>query len=88
MLSDDRQVIDTQQSLFIPVEKYTDVHEKEHWLQTTKVPFNYKGKKAVLVCAVDITERKKAEDALKEAYDKMEAIASARGRELEEIKEG
>ncbi len=69
MLEEDLEVIRSGRFKFIPLEQYTDAFGNTRWLQTTKVPFEYRGQKAVLVVGNDITELKKAEDALKESEE-------------------
>jgi len=68
MLADNREVLATGKTRFIPEETYTDRFGKKRYLQTTKVPFTTLGnnQQAVLGVAVDITERKRAEQALLE----------------------
>jgi PAS domain S-box-containing protein len=63
-LRDDREVIKTGKAKFIPDGVYTDKNHVKHWLQTTKVPFDHHGETAVLINAVDITERRKIEQEL------------------------
>jgi PAS domain S-box-containing protein len=74
MLRDDREVIESGHFKFIPIEAYTDVYGQFHWLQTTKVPFEHNGQSAVMVLAIDITDLKNAEDALKESEEIYRAI--------------
>lgn len=47
--------------------------------------FELKGKKVALAISRDITERKRAEEALKESYDNLELKVKERTRELEEV---
>ena len=67
--ADDLEVINLGKTKFIPEEVMTDSENNLLYLQTTKVPFKIKGtgKPALLGVAVDITDRKKAERALKES---------------------
>jgi len=68
MLADNREVLSTGKTRFIPEETYTDRFGEKRYLQTTKVPFTTLGnhEHAVLGVAVDITERKRAQEALLE----------------------
>ncbi len=85
-LEDDRRVIDTKETMFIPEEVYDLPGGKKKWLQTTKVPLTLNGKEdCVLGIAIDITERKNTEEALKESEErflqsqKMEAVGRLAG---------
>ena len=53
----------------IAEERITDTGGRQRWLQTTKIPFTFSGtgRPAVLGVAIDITERKAAEEALRRA---------------------
>ena len=64
MLDDDREVMMSGKTKYIPEEAYTDAEGNQRFLQTTKVPFSMIGAKtsAVLGIAIDITERKRAEE--------------------------
>lgn len=66
MSQDDREVIEKGETKFIQEETYTSALGRLRYLQTTKVPFRTFGDKtrAVLSVAVDITERKRAEESL------------------------
>ena len=65
---DDLEVIRSGKMKFIPEEPITDSKNNIRYLQTTKVPFKFSNtkKSALLGVSVDITERKQAEEALKE----------------------
>ncbi len=67
-LRDDRAVIDSGQTKFIPEEAGTDAAGHQRWLQTTKRAFRPPGstERAVLGVAIDITEQKRAAAALRE----------------------
>jgi two-component system cell cycle sensor histidine kinase/response regulator CckA len=70
MLADDKEVIDTGRPKHIPEETCIDADGNVHWLSTIKVPFDHDGEPAVLVVAIDITDHKRAEDALRESEEK------------------
>jgi PAS domain S-box-containing protein len=67
MQADDRAVLDTKLPKQIPEEEVTDANGTQHALQTIKIPFttSMNGTEAVLGVAVDITDRKRAEQALR-----------------------
>jgi PAS domain S-box-containing protein len=87
MLEDDREVMAKGTAKFIPEEPYIDASGKRRYLQTTKVPFTTPGnnQKAVLGVAIDITERKRAEEELvrkNEALNASYEEIAATGEEL------
>ncbi len=62
-LEDDRDVIEGQQTKFVPEEQITDAQGNVRYLQTVKIPFRF-GDKAIpsiLGVSTDITRRKQAE---------------------------
>jgi PAS domain S-box-containing protein len=69
----DRQVIDSGKPLLIKEERVLRKDGSLGWFQTNKVPYKHPGidKPAILGVAVDITERKKAEEALKESEERL-----------------
>lgn len=69
MLSDDREVIASGQSKFIPEERFTDSEGRVRILQAIKIPFSEfsSGRQAVLGVATDITELKDAQAKLIQA---------------------
>ncbi len=75
MLADDREVIESGRTKFIPEETYTDKQGRVHWLQTLKIPFNDFGEPGVLVIAVDITELKESEEKFKVFMNNLNASA-------------
>jgi PAS domain S-box-containing protein len=76
---DDAMVISSGKSKFIPDGRFTDVEGKLHFLQTIKIPFTASGTKypSVLGVSVDITERKKAEDAHGESEERFNRLSEA-----------
>ena len=73
--SDDFQILENMQELFISEARITDGEGKVHWLQIVKRPLNISGDKArhILGVATDLTERKNLENQLRHAQ-KMESI--------------
>lgn len=71
ILQNDRKVMESGKALFIPEESYVDARGELHYLQATKVPFHTSGENinAVLGIAIDITERKRIEDALRQSEE-------------------
>ena len=68
---DDRKVIDSGLTLFIPAEPVTDFLGQTHIMQTTKVPFLIPGtnEPAVLAVSVDITEQRRLQQQVLEISD-------------------
>ena len=80
MLQDDQDVILKGETKFIPEEPFTDAQGNPHFLQTTKVPFQVPGDKtpAVLGISIDVTDKKRAEEALRENKSRLDlALRSA-----------
>lgn len=63
MLSDDREVMASRRSKFIPEERFTDAEGRVRILQVLKIPFSESGsdRPAVLGVATDVTELKDAQ---------------------------
>jgi PAS domain S-box-containing protein len=74
----DREVIRTGRRKDIAEEPFTDASGRLRHLQTTKIPFTFSDAPALLVVAVDISERKAAEEALRRAA-KEESLAVLAG---------
>lgn len=70
MLAADRAVIENGRPLLIPEETMQAPDGEAVILETHKIPFLASGKKAVLIAALDITERRQAEKA-REASEKL-----------------
>ena len=70
-LEADRNVIDSGKELFIKEERVLRKDGSLGWFQTHKIPYQHPGKEeqAILGVAVDITERKEAEIAMKESNE-------------------
>lgn len=69
----DRKVIDSGKPLLIKEERVLRKDGSLGWFQTNKVPYRHPGvdKPAILGVAVDITERKKVEEALIESEERL-----------------
>jgi len=82
--SGDRRVLETGRSQSFPQMTFTDARGKQRILQVTKIPFRAAGTNApgVLGVAVDITDLKQIEDALKKSQAGLEIKVEARTREL------
>ena len=74
-LRDDRKVIETGESVFIPEESFR-YNNEFRYLQTTKIPYSFSDsdEAAALGVAVDITDRKIAEIELQNARDQLRAV--------------
>ena len=77
--ADDRAVIESGTAKFIPEEPNTDLSGHTRFLQTTKMPFTVPetGERAVMGVWVDITERKRAEEALRESDEQFRTMVDA-----------
>jgi PAS domain S-box-containing protein len=83
---DDLEVIESGIPKFGIIEEMETADLGTRWVSTDKIPYrNEKGEViGVVVFAVDITERKTAEVALKTAHDQLESKVDERTRELAE----
>ncbi len=75
----DRQVISNREMLVIPEEKITYADGSVHWLSTIKTPLIEKDGSCdrLLAVAMDITERKQAEERLAEEHKRLNFIMEA-----------
>ncbi len=79
-LEDDKQIIDSQQPMFIPEEPATLPDGTTKWLQTVKIPLSLKSNPdCVLGVSIDITDRKLSEDALREERDRTQKYLDIAG---------
>ncbi|WP_088889616.1 PAS domain S-box protein [Leptolyngbya ohadii] len=77
-LHENRYVIETGEGIFIPEEKIT-LDDRDEWLQWQKRPLRLPGSNAysVLGIGVNITERKRAEIALRESEERYASLMAA-----------
>ncbi len=73
MLKDDLEVIRSGKTIFVPEEPWSDSEGNLHYLQTFKAPFYTNGEniRAVLGVAIDITEHKRIEKALRQSEENL-----------------
>lgn len=84
-LIDDREVIDTWNEKFIVEETFQNHTGNVQYLQTHKIPFEYFGRKAVLIVSVDITDRKNMEKELDKHKQDLEKLVEERSEEIVRI---
>jgi PAS domain S-box-containing protein len=85
----DLKVLDEGLELFVAEEPFRDVSGALRYLQTTKVPLVLEDgvTRAVLGVAIDVTERKRADDELRTYRDHLEDLVKERTAELAVAKE-
>jgi PAS domain S-box-containing protein len=90
MLQDDLEVISKRKAKFIPGEPFTDARGNLHFFQTTKVPFHVPGdnRSAVLGVAIDITDKKRAEEVLRESEEQFRTVVQDSPSPLFILKKG
>lgn len=88
-LEEDRRVAEDGLSCFVAEEPFRDASGALRFLQTTKVPLLLEDgvTRAALAVAIDITERKRADDELKGYRDHLEDLVRERTAELAVAKE-
>lgn len=59
---------------------------QERWVEVSGCLAEFEGKPAALITALDITERKFAEDALRHAHDELESLVTKRTQQLAQAK--
>jgi PAS domain S-box-containing protein len=79
MLADDRRVIQSQTPVYITEESFRDAQQRTRYLQTYKIPYQppHSPLPAVLGIAQEITDRRQAEEALREREASLRAILRA-----------
>jgi PAS domain S-box-containing protein len=76
-IQENRQIIETQQELFLPEEKIPHVELGSQWLQWQKRPIKiYGNTEGVLGVGVNITTRKQIEISLSESQQRFESLAA------------
>ncbi|MFW9992835.1 MAG: PAS domain S-box protein [Candidatus Odinarchaeota archaeon] len=80
-LAEDREVMESGETLFIPGETVTAINGERAVFQTTKIPFTSAGVPAVLGVSIDITRLKQSERALQESEQNYREL-------VEELMEG
>jgi PAS domain S-box-containing protein len=73
-----------KESLGIEVEFYTKAHNKAHYY-INSLAIEYEGTKCLLGMGLDLTDRKKAEEAIRKANERFELISSATNDALFEL---
>jgi PAS domain S-box-containing protein len=74
--ADDRALLQSGAAKFTREEPNTDLSGRKRFFETTKIPFTMAetGERAVLGVSVDITERKRAAEALRESEARLQAV--------------
>lgn len=85
--SDDIAVIKNGTEKHIPLEVFIGIDKQHRFLETTKIPFEISGKKAVFCISVDVTQRENALKALWASENKHRSLYAtmAEGMALHEI---
>lgn len=86
---DDAEVIESGRPKLGIVERYEIPGGEKRWIRTDKIPYYDASGKivGVVVFAVDITEQKKAQEALQQAHDELDRRVQVRTSELTQANE-
>ena len=69
---EEAEVVRTGRPRYKGEDRFLDTNGTLHWLQTTRVPFDHDGDRAVLIVSVDVTEQMQAEMERKRMEEQMQ----------------